>query len=383
MKALFVSSDPSLFDPESPARARARAYAGAIGTLFMVSRGTGAQVREYGKGLQEGGLFLYAVGGGKLGALKRLEKLTKKLIAEQGVEIVSAQDPFEHGFIAARAVKGTKVKLHIQVHTDFCSPWFVVGKSPRSIARPMPFLNKVRLMIADRVLPQADGVRAVSERVKASLVARYGTRIHEPEVIPITVATELPAKVALPLNAATFAFVTIGRLEREKRIEDILVALRSIKDRYPSVGLVIIGDGRERARLEKLSATLGLNERVLFLGWRTDAKGLMQSAHTYIQASGYEGYGMTLIEAALARIPIITTDVGIVGEVFSGYDDVLSAPPGDPAALAVHMVGIIEDVTARKSLTMHAEQKVLAHLARYPDQPSMIAANLGKAFIPV
>lgn len=376
MNTLFISNDPSVFDTASPTRARMRAYAGRIGNLSIVSRGNAAHVREYGDGLQEGGLTLYAVGGGKIAGLFALLKCARKLVRERAIEVISAQDPFEHGWVAMKAVQGTKAKLHIQAHTDFCSPWFVKGKAFRSKGVPMPFLNRIRVRIADKVLPKAQGIRAVSERVKAGILMRYPDLAIVPSVIPITVDATLPSAVELPPRPYTFTFITVGRLEPEKRIEDILAALARVKAMYPSVGLVIVGEGRSRPHLESLTKSLGLTGRVMFLGNRPDVLGLMQSAQAYIQASGYEGYGRTLIEAALARIPIITTDVGIVGEVLNGYEDVLAAPPGDPAALAVHISGVIEDVQARTQLMMNAERKVKAHLAQFTDLPQLIAADL-------
>ncbi len=377
MKVLFVSNDPSIFDTESAARARMRQYAQAIagdeGALHIISP---APVAFDGR---EGQLFLHGVTGNKFLLPFAIAKRAHALVLQEGIEIVSAQDPFEYGWAAARAVRGTHARLHIQVHTDFLSPWFIRGSIERAPSVPMPLLNRIRRHIAGQVLPSAHGIRAVSERVKNSMMRKYGTCIPLPSVIPVYVPSDVPEAVPLPEHDFTFTLITVGRLEPEKRIEDILSALARIHDRYPSVGLLIVGDGRERPRLEGMVRTLGLSGRVVFLGEQaTTARGLMRSAQAYIQASAYEGYSRTLIEAALARIPIITTDVGIVGEVFLGYRDVLSAPPGDPAALAIHIVGLVEDIQARQLLVMSAETTARAHLASCGDPAHAIAADLAR-----
>ena len=121
---------------------------------------------------------------------------------------------------------------------------------------------------------------------------------------------------------------------------------------------------------------LGLADRVIFLGDRPDARALMASAQAFIQASAYEGYGRTLIEAALAKVPILTTDVGIVGEVFKGYEEVLSVPVADPTALSLGIVGVIEDNAVRYQLPLRAEEAVRAHLASVGDIPARIYADL-------
>ncbi len=373
MKVLFISNDPTIFDAASAARARMRTYAAAIGELHIVSAAPDDAVE-----VSEGSLYLHPVRSWKLFRVRALALRAHALILEHGIEVVSAQDPFEHGLAALRAVQGTNAKLHIQVHTDFLSPWFVKSGNWRSPSVRMPFLNRWRRRVADRVLPEAVGIRVVSERVKTSLVAHYGSRIPEPSVIPVSVDANVPEPVQLPEHSFTFALIAVGRLEPEKRIQDILAALALVAKHYPMVGLFIVGEGSERGRLEKMARSLGLADSVVFLGSRPDARALMADAQAFIQASAYEGYGRTLLEAALAKVPIITTDVGIVGEVFKGYEDVLSVPVADPTALSLGIVGFIEDMQVRLELPRHAEEAARAHVASVGDLPARIVADLSR-----
>jgi len=373
MKTLFVSNDPTIFDTTSAARARMRAYAAAIGELHIVSVADRSVRNE-----QDGKLHLHPVHAWKLFRVHALAKKAHAVILGYGIEVVSAQDPFEQGLAALRAVAGTRAKLHIQVHTDFLSPWFIRSGNWRSPSVRMPLLNRWRCRIADTVLPASAGVRTVSERVKASLLARYGTGIPEPVVIPVAVDATVPEPARLPEHAFTFALIAVGRLEPEKRIEDILAALALVVAHYPMTGLFVVGGGRERKRLEKMTNKLGLENNVIFLGNRSDARALMARAQAFIQASAYEGYGRTLLEAALAKVPIITTDVGIVGEVFKGYEDVLSVPVADPTALSLSIVGLIEDTQVRLELPRHAEETAHVHLASVGDIPERIASDLAR-----
>ena len=132
-----------------------------------------------------------------------------------------------------------------------------------------------------------------------------------------------------------------------------------------------------------MTRALKLEGCVIFLGERSDARALIGGAQAFIQASAYEGYGRTLIEAALAKIPIITTDVGIVGEVFKGYEDVLAVPVADPTALSLSIVGFIEDTQVRLQFPIHAEATVRAHLASVGDLPSRIREDLAHTLQPL
>lgn len=371
MKTLFVSNDPTIFDETSSTRARMRSYAALMEELHIVSIADRDVLEQ-----KEGNLYLHPVQSWKLFRVRMLTLRAQEIIREYGIAVVSAQDPFEHGLAALRAIEGTNVKLHIQIHTDFLSPWFVKSGNWRSPRVRMPLLNTYRLRIADQVLVHASGIRVVSERVKESLIAKYGSHIPVPSVIPVSVDALAPGPKLLPPHPFTFSLIAVGRLEPEKRIEDILTALSLVNARYPMVGLFIVGEGRERARLERMVRTLKLDEKVVFLGNRFDARSLMASANAFIQSSAYEGYGRTLIEAALAKVPIITTDVGIVGEVFKGYEDVLAVPVADPTALSLSIVGLVEDNAVRVELPLHAEAIALAHLASVGDLPSRIVLDL-------
>ena len=371
MKALFISNDPSIFDATSVARARMRTYAAHMEELHIISCAD-AQAKE----LQEEHLFLHPVHTSKLFRIRALTRSARTIITKYGIEVVSAQDPFEHGLAALQAVRGTKTRLHVQVHTDFLSPWFLRSSNWYNVRAT--FLNRYRRRIADRVLPQAAGIRAVSQRIKISLDSHYGSRIAYVSVIPIATPTDVPSPVKLPAHTFNFSLMAISRLEPEKRIEDILLALKLVVPRYKMVGLFVVGGGHERARLESLARSLDLEKQVVFLGERADAWGLLQSAQTFIQASAYEGYGRTFIEAALARVPIITTDVGIIGEVFRDHEEALVSPVANPKALALNIMSLIEDTRMRQELSMHAEAAAHTHLAGIGDLPNLIRDDLAR-----
>lgn len=373
MKALFISNDPALFDGASEARARMRAYAAAIGELHILSSaGRGA------KDEQDGHLFLHPVRAGKLFRSRTLAHRARALIAKHGIDVVSAQDPFEHGLAALQASRGTGARLHVQVHTDFLSPWFIRNNGQTHAGLRMALINRYRRRVADRVLPAANGIRTVSERVKASLEARYGSRIGHVSVIPIAVPTDAPPPAQLPAHVFNFSLIAVGRLEPEKRIGDILQALQVLAKQYPMIGLFVVGSGRERGRLERMTHALGLTGRVIFLGERRDARSLIARAQAFIQASAYEGYGRTLIEAALAKVPIITTDVGVAGELFKNHEHALVSPVADIAILARNISICIEDTKARHELPMHAEAAARAHLVSVGDLSERIAADLSR-----
>lgn len=367
MKVLLISSDASILDTASSGHINARNSALAIGELHVLLIASTTKDCDYGS------LLVHAITNkGPFGSL-RLARKARELVAKCGIEAVWTQDVFERGALGARIAKMEELPLYVNVDTDFLSPWYVIPGIFRSSHVKVPAINRRRRKIASRVLPRATGIRVMSERVTYSLLEKYGTQIAIPVVIPIATAP-LPEAVPLPPHSFTFSLMVAGRLDAARRVVDVLDALSRIKDRYPGIGLFVIGDGPERASLERRARQLHLTDRVIFLGDRRDTWGLMRSAHVFIQASAYEGYGRRLLQAALARIPIITTDVGIVGEVFKGYEDVLAMPPGDPAALATHIMGLTEDGQARQLLALNAEAAAKRHIRAAGNIPERIAS---------
>jgi glycosyltransferase involved in cell wall biosynthesis len=368
MKMLFITDDPTILDQGSSGHARARANALAIGELHVLICAASSEVRD------EGSLRISAVRRGRIFPYRSLRDVARTLIKEQGMQAIWSEDPFELGTLASSLAEEASLPLYVNVYTDFLSPWYSTRTGMfRSSRVAVPKGNRKRIELASRVLTKAAGIRVMSERVKSSLLAKYGKTIKEPVVIPIQVNMPPPEPVRFPFTFP-FNLVAAGRLDAGRRVIDVIDALALIKDRYPGVGLFVVGDGPERARLERYAKHRGLAERVIFLGDRRDAWGLIRSANVFVQASAHEGFGRRLMQAALARVPIITSDVGIVGEVFKGYDDVLAMPPGDPAALSIHIIGLIEDGQARSLLSMNAEAAAKRFLQEAGDIPQRLAA---------
>lgn len=366
MKVLFISNDPTIFDPTSGARKRMRSYAAAIGELHIVSLG------EETADTQDDKLFLHSLRPlstlfGRMLSLGMITRKAREIINKYEIEVVSAQDPFEHGRVAVHCTRDTKAKIHMQVHTDFLSPSFAKES----------YKNSIRVRMADVMLLHAQGIRTVSKRVKKSLIERYGTSIPEPVVIPIAPPTVSGTIKPIPLPSLPFAFimVAVGRLEKEKKFDDaIRVVSALVKEGYP-VGLVIIGSGRELKKLKEFAKRQGVEKHIVFLGEQLKVMGLLSSAHAFLQTSAYEGYGRTYLEAALAGVPIVSTDAGIMGDVFVHDESALICPVGDIKCLTTQVSRLIEDSMLVRTLRERAREVAQEHIDNLGDLPARIAAD--------
>jgi glycosyltransferase involved in cell wall biosynthesis len=115
----------------------------------------------------------------------------------------------------------------------------------------------------------------------------------------------------------------VSRFAKEKRIEDGLEAFRKlVVDKNIDARLNIFGAGPEKENIISRINELGLVEKVKILEWENDVILVFKKAQIYLLTSEYEGYGMTLIEAAASGVPIVTTNVGVAKtEIFKdGYN---------------------------------------------------------------
>jgi glycosyltransferase involved in cell wall biosynthesis len=140
----------------------------------------------------------------------------------------------------------------------------------------------------------------------------------------------------LGISENNFIFGTIGRLVPVKGHIYLLEAFALIKDKYPEALLVIIGGGRLARDLYAKADELGLNGRVVFTGRIENAARLLLSFDTFVLSSLEEGLALVLLEAMIAKLPIISTNSGGIPEVLGNETEMVM--PGDPKALSKKMI---------------------------------------------
>jgi glycosyltransferase involved in cell wall biosynthesis len=161
-------------------------------------------------------------------------------------------------------------------------------------------------------------------------------------------APEIPPERPRPGRAAGEArLLAVGRLERQKGFDLLVRAMASVRKQAPA-RLTLVGDGRDRPRLESLVRELSLEECVTLAGYRSDVPSLMRDADLFVHPARWEGFGLVLLEAMRESLPIVATAVGAIPEVVE--DDVTArlVPPDDERALAQAIVQVLADTDFRR-----------------------------------
>lgn len=143
--------------------------------------------------------------------------------------------------------------------------------------------------------------------------------------------------------------LSVGRLAEQKNHAGLLRVFASFAKRLPDVDLWIAGDGPLRAALQQQCADLGLEDRVVLLGSRSDVPDLMRAADVFVLASHFEGFGLVVAEAMASGTPVVATDAGGVAEVMAGTGFLV--PVDDEASLG-HALDEAFSMDAERRLAM-------------------------------
>lgn len=184
----------------------------------------------------------------------------------------------------------------------------------------------------------------------AELAAGWGLRR---ERLHVLTNPAPPPREVEPERLEPGTFVFVGRLTRQKALRTALDAVALV----PTARLVLVGDGPERADLERAAG-----ERVEFRGAlsRDEALRTVAGAEAALLSSDWENLPHSAVEALSVGVPVVSTAVGGVPEVVRDGENGLLVPPGRPEELAAAMRRVLEEPGLRARLAAQAKPSVEA-----------------------
>ncbi len=270
----------------------------------------------------------------------------------------------------ARIIVARSVDIvHVHSRRDFVSAVAAValarqlGCCPRLVlhahlAKPLGTPHRLSGFLFAR---GADGVIAVSDAVKSLLLAVHGLaqsfvhRIYNGvewrtyAALPGTHA-RIRSRWGVPEDALVIGMV--GRLDAKGQA-DLLPIIPGLLERFPSLHVVLVGPdeaGESRASLERQAHALGIGARVVCTGPSSDIPEAMSAFDILAHLPADEAFGMVLIEAMAAGLPVVATRVGGCPEIVKERDTGYLVRPGDKFGLAEALSGLLGSREARKRL---------------------------------
>ncbi len=196
----------------------------------------------------------------------------------------------------------------------------------------------------------ADEIGLPKEKIR---VIRNGLNLAE-----FDAAAARGPSAALPDPEGCTVVGTVGRLERQKGMADLIEAVARLPRDLQQVKLWIVGEGPLERKLQLKAAELEMGERVRFLGERSDVPALMRRFDLFALSSLWEGLPNVVLEAMAARRAVVATKVdGTPEAVTHGWTGVL-APPSNPVVLAQALERLLRDPALRRKYGEAGRQKV-------------------------
>lgn len=175
-----------------------------------------------------------------------------------------------------------------------------------------------------------------------------------PNPLALTPITTMPAKKPMLL--------AVGRLDdwKVKGFDLLIEAWGKIAKNYPDWNLHIAGDGSDESLsfLKSLCQKFGVNERVVFLGFRKDVETLFREASIFVLSSRYEGFGLVLIEAMSQGCACVACDYkGRQAEIFGGNESGLACEVDSVVSLQHAMTAVLDNPELREHLRQNAVER--------------------------
>jgi glycosyltransferase involved in cell wall biosynthesis len=198
---------------------------------------------------------------------------------------------------------------------------------------------------------------AVAEEVAASVESLYAIRACG--VISNCIPTDIYANPRTPrkqwrakegFKDSDILFVCVARFAPQKNHALLLKAFAAGLASDPRAHLVLVGEGELRADLEEQARSLKLAGKVHFLGLRSDIPDVLSATDVFVLSSDYEGNPLSVLEAMASGLPIVSTAVGGVPNLFEAGKEGFLVARGDLHGLAKSMNSLLMHQAARESM---------------------------------
>lgn len=301
----------------------------------------------------------------------QFESIGKKVFR---LNVIHKHDP-RHYFQLKKIIKENGISLlHAHVwNPASCRYAYLAAKSekiPLVITEHDPGeISKLKTLIKKYLIKNVSAVIAISEENKKFLSEAYPrlkdkiTVVHngididefEQKLSNFTEREKYRKEIFLT-KPRDKIILCVAELHPRKGIKYLIEALAKIEDE--NLRLIVVGDGQQKRELEKLAKNLGVAEYVKFLGQRNDVPQLMASADIFILPSLREAFGLVLLEAMIAKLPIISTNSGGVPEIIEHNKNGFLVPPENSNALAEAIKILLANEELNKKIIQAGYEKV-------------------------
>ena len=229
--------------------------------------------------------------------------------------------------------------------------------------------KKIHRIIINKFLARCgDKVVAVSGTVKRDILTYDGLAEDKVSVIYNGIDTDrflnlngslIRSKLGISSEAPVVG--TVGRLTLQKGQKYLIDAVSTLREKFPQIVLLFVGDGPLRDELGNHIRALGIDKNAILLGTRRDIPQLLSAMDIFVLPSLWEGLGTALIEAMAAGKPVIATDIPPLREIVNSEKVGILVPIKDSKAIASSIELLLCNSALAENLGKSAKERVLSH----------------------
>lgn len=195
---------------------------------------------------------------------------------------------------------------------------------------------------------------AVSKAARSSYLATGWDRPHRVVMVYNGIAARAPeaspeqVRARLGLGPDELVVTMVSALRPEKAHEVALGTFATLRDRFPRLRLLVVGDGPRRDEIERMAAEAGPG--VVMAGFQADVAGILSGTDVLLHPSHVDAFPTALLQAMDAAVPVVATAVGGIPEILGDGTGLLVPPPPDPERVATALVPLLQDAELRRRI---------------------------------
>ena len=299
------------------------------------------KIGELGQLLADKGFKLHTLARNPSGLDFNIVKQLKNFVKKNDIDVLHCHQytPYIYGLFASF---GTKTKVIFTEHGRFYPDTY---KWKRMILNP--FLSFFTASITTISKATAEALITYENFPRRKIEVIYNGIHFEPEKF----SKETDLRNELKINTDAKILGTISRLDPIKNQTMMIEAFYDVLQKHPNTYLLIVGDGPERPKLERLTKTLNIQNKVIFTGFKTNPQRYFNIIDVFLLSSLSEGTSMTLLEAMAFEKPSVVTNVGGNPEIIEHEETGLVSPNKDKNAFGTAISRLLTSPKLRQELS--------------------------------
>lgn len=204
-----------------------------------------------------------------------------------------------------------------------------------------------RLVTCDRLI-------VISAYVGRSAI-EHGT---DPSRVVVISNAADPAPVGVPARRDQLVIGQVGRMSHEKGFTDTVQVFGRLVARHHGLGLLLVGNGPYRGEVDQALSSLPTSAKVRVVGWQTNVDPWLEQIDVFVHPSHHEPFGLAVLEAMAAGIPVVAYGDGGVGEIVVDGESGFLHEPGDIDGMATSVDRLLSDPALRRAMGAAARERV-------------------------